>query len=191
MRPTQAEGSSLSAPWLGQRCLGGWCAVWVSPGTPTPSRKASGIAQKRPSLKNSFSLPSTLQSREAVAETGLQRDPNWQPDLPLIYCEQELTTQLFWASPFTDRTRRADGLPGWLSGKESACNAGDPGLIPGLERSPGEWDRLPTPVFLPGKSHGQRRLVDYSPWGRKRGGHDLTTEQARMKGLYLQIISEK
>ena len=32
-------------------------------------------------------------------------------------------------------------------GKESTCNAGDPGLIPGLERSSGEG-RLPTPVFL-------------------------------------------
>ena len=32
------------------------------------------------------------------------------------------------------------GLPQWLNGKESACNAGDTGdtsLIPGLERSPG------------------------------------------------------
>ena len=25
----------------------------------------------------------------------------------------------------------------------------------------------PTPVFLPGKSHGQRSLVGYSPWGRR------------------------
>ena len=39
------------------------------------------------------------------------------------------------------------GFPGGLDGKESACNAGDPGLIPGLGRSPGEeW--LPAPVFL-------------------------------------------
>ena len=30
------------------------------------------------------------------------------------------------------------GLPWWLSGKESACNVGDLGLIPGLRRSPGE-----------------------------------------------------
>ena len=29
------------------------------------------------------------------------------------------------------------GLPWWLSSKESACNAGDLGLIPGLGRSPG------------------------------------------------------
>ena len=33
-------------------------------------------------------------------------------------------------------------------GKESAYNAGDPGSIPGSGRSPGERDRLPTPVFL-------------------------------------------
>ena len=30
------------------------------------------------------------------------------------------------------------GFPGGLDGKESACNAGDPGLIPGLGRSPEE-----------------------------------------------------
>ena len=29
-----------------------------------------------------------------------------------------------------------------------------------------------TPVFLPGKSHGQRSLMGYSPWGCKRVGHD-------------------
>ena len=29
------------------------------------------------------------------------------------------------------------GLPGWLSGKEPACSAGDAGLIPGTGRSPG------------------------------------------------------
>ena len=39
-------------------------------------------------------------------------------------------------------TRESDtaniGLPLWLSGKESACNAGDPSLVPGLGRPPGE-----------------------------------------------------
>ena len=30
------------------------------------------------------------------------------------------------------------GFPGSSAGKESACNVGDPGLIPGLGRSPGE-----------------------------------------------------
>ena len=35
----------------------------------------------------------------------------------------------------------------------------------------------PTLVLLPGKPHGQRSLAGYRPWGRKRVGHDLVTEQ--------------
>ena len=35
------------------------------------------------------------------------------------------------------------GLPWWLRGKESACSAGDLGLIPGLGRSPGEGKGYP------------------------------------------------
>jgi len=48
-------------------------------------------------------------------------------------------------------------FPGGSYSKESACNVGDPGLIPGLI----SWRReqQPTPVFLPGEFHGQRSLV--------------------------------
>ena len=59
------------------------------------------------------------------------------------------------------------GLPWWLSGKESAANAGDTGLIPGLGRILWERKWQPSPVFLPGKSHIQRSLVGYSPWSHK------------------------
>ena len=41
-----------------------------------------------------------------------------------------------------------------------------------------------TPVFLPGKSHGQRTLVSYSPRGHKRVGHDLTTKQQQQFSIY-------
>ena len=44
--------------------------------------------------------------------------------------------------------------------------------IPGLGRSPGEGNGKPTPVFVPGKSHGQRSLVVYSPWDHKES--DIT-----------------
>ena len=37
------------------------------------------------------------------------------------------------------------GFPGSSAGKESACNAGDPGLIPGSGRSPGERNGNPLP----------------------------------------------
>ena len=41
------------------------------------------------------------------------------------------------------------------------------------------WRRKwkPTSVFWPGKSHGQRTLVGYSPWGHKRVGHNRVTKQ--------------
>ena len=53
-------------------------------------------------------------------------------------------------------------------GIESACDAGDPGLIPGSGRSPGGGEWLLTLVFLPGETHKQRSLVGYSPWGCKQ-----------------------
>ena len=58
-------------------------------------------------------------------------------------------------------------FPGCSDGKASAYNVGDLHSIPGLGRSPGEGNSNPPPVLLPGKSHGQRILAGYSPWGRK------------------------
>ena len=62
--------------------------------------------------------------------------------------------------PF-DNFSKTQVFPGNSDGKESACNAGDLGLIPGFGKI---WrrKRLPTPVFLPGEFHGL-----YSPWGCK------------------------
>ena len=49
------------------------------------------------------------------------------------------------------------------------------------------WRRKwqPTPVFLHGKSHGQRSLVGCSPWGCKRVGHDFATKkQCHLNTVY-------
>ena len=62
------------------------------------------------------------------------------------------------------------GLPRWISGKESSCQCkrhrrlrfdAQVGRIPWRRK----WQ--PTPVFLPGESHGERSLVACSPWGHK------------------------
>ena len=74
----------------------------------------------------------------------------------------------------------ATGFPGAVSGKEPACQCRrhkrrkfDPwaGKIP--------WRRAgqPTPLFLPGESHGERSLAGYSPRGR-RVGHDWVTQHS-------------
>ena len=59
------------------------------------------------------------------------------------------------------------GFPGGSDTKESACDAGDLGWIPGLDpwvgKIPWRRERLPTSVFWPGESH---RL--YNPWGREK-----------------------
>ena len=47
-------------------------------------------------------------------------------------------------------------LPWWLSGKESTCDAGDVGSIPGLGRSPWRRKWQLTPLFLSGKSMDRR-----------------------------------
>ena len=62
------------------------------------------------------------------------------------------------------------GFPGGASGKEPTCQCkrqkrnGFSSLIGKIP-----WRRAwqPTPVSLPGESHGQRDLAGYSPWGRK------------------------
>ena len=63
---------------------------------------------------------------------------------------------------------------GGSDGKASACNAGDPGSIPGSGRSPPRRKWHPTPVLSPGKSHGWRSLVGYSPCGHKES--DMTEQ---------------
>ena len=71
------------------------------------------------------------------------------------------------------------GFPGGSVVKNLPDIAGgmrDASSISGSGRSAGrKWQ--PTPVFLPGKSHGHRSLVGCSLWGRRRAEHDLVTKQ--------------
>ena len=71
-------------------------------------------------------------------------------------------------------------------GKESACNAGDPGSIPQSERHSGEgnWNPL---WNLAGEAHGQRSLVGYSPWGHRESDRTerLNNSNSNMHLLWL------
>ena len=74
------------------------------------------------------------------------------------------------------------GFPDDSVGKEATCNAegtADARSIPRSGRSLGGGKWQSTPVFLTGKSHGQRNLAAYSPWGRKES--DMT-ERLNTKG---------
>ena len=64
------------------------------------------------------------------------------------------------------------GFPGDSCGRESACQCRRGWFSPWVGKI--SWRRKwqPTPVFLPGKSHGQRSLVGYSPWGCTKSRYD-------------------
>ena len=70
-----------------------------------------------------------------------------------------------------------------LSGKESACQCRRCRFNPRIGKIPQRRKWQLTPVFLPGKSHGQRNLVGYSPWGCKTVRHDLATKQQQKTTL--------
>ena len=53
------------------------------------------------------------------------------------------------------------------------------------------WKWQPTSVFLPGKSHGQRKLAHYSPWGCKRVGHDLQLHNNNNQSTETQVTVTK
>ena len=76
------------------------------------------------------------------------------------------------------------GSPGGASCKEPTCqyrrHKGH-GFYPWVRKIPWRRKSQPTPVFLPGKSHGQKSLVGYSPWGLQRVGHDSSNRAATAK----------
>ena len=82
---------------------------------------------------------------------------------------------LFWPSPWASQVV--------LVVKNPPTNAGD---LKRLEFDPWvrriHWGRAwqPTPLFLPGESHGQRSLAGYSPWGRKESDMTEATWHARV-----------
>ena len=57
----------------------------------------------------------------------------------------------------------------------NARDTGDVGSIPGVRKIPWRRKWQPAPVFLPGKSHGQRSLVGYNPWSHKES--DMTKQR--------------
>ena len=59
------------------------------------------------------------------------------------------------------------GFPGGSVVKILPANAGDGDSTPYVRKIPWKRKWQPTPVFLPGKSHGQRSLAGHSPWSHR------------------------
>ena len=63
--------------------------------------------------------------------------------------------------------------------KNLPANSGGLRVNPWVGKIPWRSKWQPTPVFLPGESHGQRSLAGYGPWGRKEPDRTEPTWQAR------------
>ena len=106
-------------------------------------------------LKDPFTRFFNFQGWEDILEHRMFRNKHpWNPP-HIIYLHHTITN---------------GGLPRWLSGKEPACQSRRYkrlGFNPWVRKIPWWRKWQPTPVFLPGKSHGKRNLAGYSPWGHK------------------------
>ena len=112
----------------------------------------------------------------SIGIPGLARSPGEAKGSPLQHSGLEKSMDCIVPGVTKSRTRLSNfhfgGFPAGSDGKESTCSVEDLDSIPGLGRSPGEGNWLPTPVFLPGKSHAPRSLVGYSPMRLQRVRHD-------------------
>ena len=100
---------------------------------------------------------------------------------------KERKSYLSWVISYALLTLLCEGFPDSSVGKGSACNAVDPGSIPGLGKSPCRRDRLPTPVFLgfPGGSAGKESACNVGDLGSISG---LERSPGERKGYPLQYF---
>ena len=94
-------------------------------------------------------------------------------------------SQIFFLSKFQVCNTILLGLSWWLRGYSIDLRCGRPGFNPWVWKIP--WWRIwqPTPVFLPGESHGRRSLVGYSPQGHKESE---TTERLHFLSFIVMML---
>ena len=167
--PTRAHGLALAERWqavnqeLTERPWG--CGLG---GTPTPATRSLARQTDKP------------------ADGGLPRggaNVHLSPSLGTCALEFFLKIQLTCISLIM-----TEGFPSGASGKEPACQCRRHGFSPWVGNI--SWRRRawqPTPVVLPGKSHGQRSLAGYSPKGCKELDTTEAIQHARTQ--YLVMLS--
>ena len=79
------------------------------------------------------------------------------------------------------------GLPWWLKWQRIRLQCKRPRFDPWVRKIPWRREWLPTPVILPGESHGQRSLGGYSPWGHKESD---VTERLNTEGHSYYPLSD-
>ena len=91
------------------------------------------------------------------------------PGKPPEQCPKYSKFEINWGWTFTVMNTRVCGCS---DGTESACNVGNLGLIPGMERSPGEGHGNSLQFSCLENPHGQNSLAGYNAWDCKES--DMT-----------------
>ena len=124
-----------------------------------------------------FAIPWTSASQTSLSITNSQSPPkpmsieSAMPSNHLILCHPLLLLPSIFPRirVFSNESAQTEliGCPWWLRQKSICLQCGRPGFDPWVRKIPWRRKWQSTPVLLPGKSHGQRSLVGYSPWGWK------------------------
>ena len=126
---------------------------------------------------SAYNVAQTVKRLLTMRETWVQS--LGQEDL----LEKEMATHssiLAWKIPWTVEPGRLQSMGpqrvghDWVASLSLSLQCGRPGFDPWVGKILWRQKWQPTPVLLPGKSHGQRSLVGYSTWGRKESD---TTER--------------
>ena len=99
-----------------------------------------------------------------------------------------LKTKAIILSPFIISS--LGGFPGSSDGKESACDAGDLGSIPGLGRSPGRGNSIPLQYSCLGECPWAEEPGGLQSMGLQRIGHDWVTKYI-ISSLTMQLFFQK
>ena len=115
-----------------------------------------------PFVSHMFKPPKALRERHFLRRT--EEEPWPQPD-STVFTNSCLGSTSFFSNGSLPDSRQ--GLPWWLRGYSVCPHCGRPGFDPWVGNIPWRRKWQPTPILLPGKSHGWRSLVGYSPRGHK------------------------
>ena len=121
-----------------------------------------------------------------------KRCQKWKKSLSLL----NLYVNILKVHPFTSKmvcihsetvewcvAKMIQGLPCWLSSKESVYQCRRHRFNPWVRKIPWRRKWQPTAVILPRKSHRHRSLAGYSLWGHKRVGHNLVTKHTQQSQM--------
>ena len=143
---SSSSGSSWPRDWTHHSCIG----------------KQSAEPLGKPTVTGG---PVVKDSKTFTA--GVHSIPDWGTKNPTCrVAEKEKKIWVIYMNHLYDL-----GFPGGSDGLQ----CGRPGFDPWVGKIPWRRKWQPTPVLLPGKFHGRRSLVGYSPWGSQRVGRDWAT----------------